>query len=308
MPHVQYTGSRRTTVGRELIEAITKRGDKAIATARNLSSIEDLKSDSVATLQLEVTASQDELNQRAEEAVKAFGRIDVLVHNAGYMQMGTWEDLTPELLQAQFATNFFGPVNLTRAILPHMRSRNAGTVVFVNSTSRLQHFAGVAAYGASKAALDRFVDGLTREVGPAGIKTLSLDIGAFQSSLILEHKAPSNVPPTEHHGQLMDALVGYLPLVHANPVIDITKLANLFVDLVKGEGVAEGREIPLRLPGGPDDLWKELANEQKDIPQTLPVGPDAFEYVKQLSEYGLRKIEMWEDVIKSANVETRAAQ
>ncbi len=163
-------------MGRKLIEAISKRGDKAVATARNISTIEDLKSSTVATVQLDITASQDELNQRAAEAVEAFGQVDVVVHNAGFMQMGTWEDLTPELVQAQFATNFFGPMNLNvsfalsafcaafrsfadfahqRAILPHLRSRKTGTLVFVNSTSSWQHFAGVSAYGASKAALDR---------------------------------------------------------------------------------------------------------------------------------------------------------
>lgn len=63
--------------------------------------------------------------------------------------------LSPELLQAQFATNFFGPFNLTNAVLPHMRERGKGTLIFVNSTSRWQTFAGVSAYGASKAALDR---------------------------------------------------------------------------------------------------------------------------------------------------------
>ena len=83
-----------TGLGRTLVQEVVRRGDRAVATARNISSIEDLKSDGVAVLQLDITASQDELNAKAAEAIKAFGQIDIVVQNAGLFQMGTWEDLT----------------------------------------------------------------------------------------------------------------------------------------------------------------------------------------------------------------------
>ena len=81
-------------MGRQLITTILRRGDKAIATARKLSTIQDLADGGAAVLELDVTASQDELNGKAAEAVKAYGHIDYVVHNAGYQQMGSWEDLT----------------------------------------------------------------------------------------------------------------------------------------------------------------------------------------------------------------------
>lgn len=226
-------------------------------------------------------------------------------------------------MQAQFATNFFGPYNLTHAVLPHMRERGEGTFVFINSTSKWQTFAGVSAYGASKAALDRktmppcvtprrsilngapgFVDGLTTEMGPAGVKVLSLDVGSFESTLTAAHRIAESTPPTEHHGQLMDILKGIFPQLALHPVIDINKLASLAVDLVKGEGLAKGREMPVRFMASFEDLWKRLnAEGSQTIPQSLPVGSDAFGIVKKKCEYTLKMLQDWEEVIKSADVQ-----
>lgn len=83
-----------TGLGRKLAEEVVRRGDKVVATARKISTIEDLKGDKTAILSLDITADQEELDAKAAEAIKAFGQLDVVVQNAGSFQMGAWEDLT----------------------------------------------------------------------------------------------------------------------------------------------------------------------------------------------------------------------
>lgn len=140
-------------------------------------------------------------------------------------------------------------------------------------------------------------------MGPAGIKTLSLDVGSFESTLTSEQKVTGSAPPTEHHGELMGMLKAVFPQLAAHPVIDVSKLASLIVDLVKGEGVAKGRDMPVRYMSGFEDLWKRLnAEGSQTIPQSLPVGSDTFSVVKNKCEYTLKMLQDWEDVIKSADV------
>ena len=127
-----------TGLGRYLALAALARGDKVIATsrARSLGKLDDLKAkapDSVHTMELDVTASLDTLKRAAEEAVKVWGRVDVVVNNAGYIDVGALEERTPEESLNQYQTNVFGALNVSRAFLPYMRERKTGTVVFIGS-------------------------------------------------------------------------------------------------------------------------------------------------------------------------------
>lgn len=148
------------------------------------------------------------------------------------------------------------------------------------------------------------IDGLTMEVGLAGIKVLSLDLGSFASELTAAHKGPSTAPPSIHHTQMMDMIKQVFPLLAANPIIDVNKLATLVYDLVSGQGVAKGKEIPLRYPGGFDQLWERLnAEGTTRVPQQLPIGGDTFDQLKKKCEYQLKMLQDWEAVIKSADVQ-----
>ena len=144
------------------------------------------------------------------------------------------------------------------------------------------------------------IEGFAREVGSVGMKCLLLDAGGFDSQLV--HNAPALKLPSEHHGQLMDMLSQAFTQLVDNPLGDSVKLANLIVDLVKGEGMAQGKEIPLRYPVGPDGLFEEWANMTLDeIPLVLPVGSDALETIKAKCEMTLKVIREWEDVIRSTD-------
>jgi NADP-dependent 3-hydroxy acid dehydrogenase YdfG len=155
--------------GEQFVHSILARGDKVIATGRNLSRLQHLQNTGASILQLDVTDSQEIINDKIAEAISIHGRIDVLVNNAAFIQVGTWEDLSAEDFRAQFETNVFGTLKVTKALLPHFRQRKMGVNVFISSLSGWIGHDFCGAYAGSKFALEgtsqcyekRQVDGLT---------------------------------------------------------------------------------------------------------------------------------------------------
>jgi len=128
------TGSSRG-LGRTLVEAILAAGDKVIATARKPEELKDLSAiygDSIQAVKLDVTSSAD-VEKAVATAVEAFGRIDVLINNAGYGFLGAFEEMSDEEFKGQIETNFWGVVNVTRAILPHLRQQGSGHIIQISS-------------------------------------------------------------------------------------------------------------------------------------------------------------------------------
>jgi NADP-dependent 3-hydroxy acid dehydrogenase YdfG len=114
--------------GRALVDAALARGDRVVATARRVESLADLAGDRVLAVALDVTR-QDQINAAVSAALDRFGRIDVLVNNAGYSTVGAVEEIDVDDLRALMETTFFGAVALTKAVLPHMRERGSGAIV-----------------------------------------------------------------------------------------------------------------------------------------------------------------------------------
>ena len=122
--------------GATFVESILAKGDKVIATARgDISRLDELKQKGAATLSLDVASPQQTIDQVVEEAVKIFGKIDVLVNNAGYIEGAVFEELDEELFTRGWKTNVMGPLNLTRAVVKHMREQKSGTIIFVGSVA-----------------------------------------------------------------------------------------------------------------------------------------------------------------------------
>lgn len=120
--------------GNAFVQSIIAKGDKVIATARgDVSRLKGLKEKGAATLSLDVTAPQQTINEVVDQAVKIYGQIDVLVNNAGYIQGAVTEELDEELLTKALKNNVIGPLNLTRAVIKHMRERKTGTLIFMGS-------------------------------------------------------------------------------------------------------------------------------------------------------------------------------
>ncbi|KAF8584869.1 NAD(P)-binding protein [Ramaria rubella] len=175
-----------TGLGRELALSALARGDKVIATARSTESVKDLQSlypDTCRILQLDVTDTFARISAKANEAVDIWGRIDVVVNNAGHALVATVEEAGVEMLLEMYKTNVFGVVNVTNAFLPYLRQRRSGTVVIVGSRSGWRtRFATNALYGSSKAAIHAIADALAMELRPQGIRVLTVVPGGMRTS------------------------------------------------------------------------------------------------------------------------------
>jgi NAD(P)-dependent dehydrogenase (short-subunit alcohol dehydrogenase family) len=171
--------------GRSLAEEALRRGDKVVATARDPKSLQDLVSiapDRVHALRLDVT-KKEQSQTAIDEAIKQFGRIDVLVNNAGFSIVGAVEETSEEDLRATMETMFFGPAALMNAVLPQLRRQGSGTIVQISSVGGLITAPGFGPYCAAKHALEALSEALAAEVAPFGIRVLIVEPGAFRTQL-----------------------------------------------------------------------------------------------------------------------------
>jgi NAD(P)-dependent dehydrogenase (short-subunit alcohol dehydrogenase family) len=169
--------------GRAIAEAARAHGDRVVATARRPEALADLAGDDVLVVALDVTR-QDQIDAAVQAALDRFGRIDVLVNNAGSGSVGAVEELELDDLRALMDTMFFGAVALTKAALPHMRARGDGAIVQISSQGGQLAPAGFGAYCAAKFALEGLSEALADEVAPLGIRTLIVEPGAFRTGLL----------------------------------------------------------------------------------------------------------------------------
>jgi NAD(P)-dependent dehydrogenase (short-subunit alcohol dehydrogenase family) len=169
--------------GRAIAEAALSRGDSVVATARRADALSELaREERVHVIPLDVTdAAQREA--AVAESLERFGRIDVLVNNAGRTQVGAVEETTDEELRALFDLHFFAPAALTRVVLPHMREQGGGAIVQMSSVGGQVTAPGFGAYCATKFALEGLTETLRDEVAGFGIHTLIVEPGAFRTGL-----------------------------------------------------------------------------------------------------------------------------
>ena len=174
------TGTSRG-FGREWALAALERGDKVAATARDVSSLDDLVEkygDAVLPLPLDVTDREASF-AAVKQAHEKFGRLDVVVNNAGYGHFGFIEEVTEAEARAQIETNLFGALWVTQAALPFLRAQRGGHIIQVSSIGGISAFAGIGLYHASKWALEGFSQALASEVEPFGIKVTLIEPGGF---------------------------------------------------------------------------------------------------------------------------------
>ena len=188
------TGTSRG-FGREWTQAALERGDKVAATARNTDALQDLAEqfgDAVLPLKLDV-ANRDECFAAIKAAHAHFGRLDIVVNNAGYGQFGMVEETSEAEARAQMETNFFGALWVTQAALPYLRAQNSGHILQVSSIGGIAAFPNLSMYHASKWALEGFSDALSQEVAEFGIHVTLIEPGPFStywSGPSAAHSAP----------------------------------------------------------------------------------------------------------------------
>ena len=178
------TGAGRG-MGADIARAALKAGYAVVATARNTDTVTAAlgKDDDLLAVKLDVTDPAD-AEAAAGAAVERFGRIDVLVNNAGNFYAGFFEEISPQDFRAQVETTLFGPVNVTRAVLPVMRAQHSGLVVAISSTAGIAGQEFCTAYAASKFGVEGWIESLTPEVAPFGIRTMLLEPGFFRTQLL----------------------------------------------------------------------------------------------------------------------------
>ncbi|KAJ8473653.1 hypothetical protein ONZ51_g7728 [Trametes cubensis] len=236
--------------GRELVKSAVARGDLVIATARSLGKIQDFEHiETVRTLQLDVTEGLSSIKAKVDQAAGYFGRIDVLVNNAGQGFKTILEEGGSDVLREQFDVNFFGLIDVTNAVLPHMRSRRSGTIVHIGSRSNWSpEIPGIGAYASSKAAVRVYAETLNAEISPFGIRSLIVEPGAFRThSMDAQWSEGTRIA---EYDEMRDAVKARLAAVEKAFRGDPAKAMELLTDVVRGEGKAAGRPWQLYLPIG----------------------------------------------------------
>ncbi|RKH73960.1 SDR family NAD(P)-dependent oxidoreductase [Corallococcus aberystwythensis] len=192
MSKVWFVTGASSGIGAGVVRAALEAGDRVVATARN---VEKLRSaigvqagERLAFVPLDVT-KEEQAQQAVAAAVGQFGRIDVLVNNAGYSLIGNLESLTPAQIEQQFATNFYGVLHVLRAVLPVMRRQRSGRIFNVSSMAGVIGYATVGAYAATKFAVEGLSLSVAQEVERFGIKVTVVEPGFFRTDLL----APQSV-------------------------------------------------------------------------------------------------------------------
>ncbi|KAF2871948.1 putative hydroxybutyrate dehydrogenase [Massariosphaeria phaeospora] len=269
-------------IGETFVQRILARGDKVVATTRgDVSRIAALADAGAKTYSLDVTATESEIKGIVAKILEG-GPIDVIVNNAGYIEAGLAEETSYDHYQAQFATNFFGVVKTTQAVLPHFRENKSGTVVFIGSSGGIGGEPGAGPYCSTKFALEGFHDCMKQEVAHLNIKSVIFELGFFRTKIM----HPDNVlkfrsEPIADYDGIRDLTSQFVDGINGNQPGDPKKAVEIMIDVVKGEGVAAGKEMPDR----------------------LPLGPDCLATMRKRCVGNLTTCNEWEDVIRSTNVE-----
>lgn len=257
------TGTSRG-LGVDIAKAALAAGHQVVATGRNKDAA--LKAigahDNLLTVALDITQPEAAVSA-AQAAMDRFGRIDVLVNNAGNFYAGYFENISDEHLRAQMETNFFGPLNVTRAILPIMRAQRTGQVITISSLAGLIGMEFVAAYAASKFALEGWMESLGFDVAPFGIETMLVEPGFFRTELLIE--GASTIWPeleVEDYAERTKQTVAAWAGMNGQQSGDPAKLAAALVSL------SDSGSLPLRFVAGADAIAaveENLAIIQKQI-------------------------------------------
>jgi NAD(P)-dependent dehydrogenase (short-subunit alcohol dehydrogenase family) len=225
------TGSSRG-LGRSLTAAVLAHGDKVAATARDPKQLNDLVEKypgKIIAIKLDVT-KREEIRDAVAETIALFGRIDVLVNNAGVGIVGAAEAFTDEQVQSQLAINFYAPIDVSRAVLPHMRKQRSGRILQISSVGGRVAGPGLSMYQAAKFGLGGFSEALAKEVAPLGIRVTSVEPGGFRTDW--GGASMSFAPAVEGYENTVDRARNFLTSGSYVPMGDPDKAAKAMIDLV----------------------------------------------------------------------------
>ena len=246
-------------------------GDRVVATARRPERLAELAAEfpqQVLLQPLDVTQPA-QAAKAVQAAVARFGRIDVLVNNAGYGIVGAVEETPDDELRAQMESNFFGAVNVIRAVLPQMRAQRSGAIVNISSMGGQLSYGGFSAYSASKFALEGLSEALAQEMAPFGIKVLIVEPGSFRTSFAGD--ALRHMPVLDAYRDVTGGIRDFAHGMHGTQAGDPAKVPHAVVTALEAD------KTPLR----------------------LQLGADAVEAVRAHSQQLLQDLEAWRSVAEA---------
>lgn len=225
------TGSSRG-LGRSLTAAVLAKGDQVVATARNPDQLNDLVEkypDQIFPVALDVTV-HDQVYQAVADAVAHFGKIDVLVNNAGFGITGAAEAFTDKEVRSQLETNLYAPIEVTRAVLPYMRKERSGSILQISSVGGRVGNPGLTMYQAAKFGLGGFSEALAKEVAPLGIRVTCIEPGGFRTDW--GGASMTFAREVEGYDETVGMMKNYLRSGSFVPVGDPEKAAQVMINLV----------------------------------------------------------------------------
>ena len=231
------TGAGRG-MGVDIATAALAAGNAVVATGRNpeavAKAVGQSQSDALLVVELDITSPQA-AEAAVHAAVDRFGRIDVLVNNAGNFYAGFFEELAAEQMERQLTTTLIGPMNVTRAVLPIMRRQRAGHVITISSSAGLVGFEFGTAYAASKFGIEGWMESLRPEVAPFGIKTTIVNPGFFRTELLTPESTNFAAPSIDDYADRRSGLLDWWNAQNGQQSGDPAKLAKALVTIASEE-------------------------------------------------------------------------
>jgi NAD(P)-dependent dehydrogenase (short-subunit alcohol dehydrogenase family) len=240
------TGAGRG-LGVDIAKAALAAGHAVVATGRDAAKVAAAVGDhdNLLAIKLDVTLPQD-AQAAVEAAVAKFGRIDILVNNAGNFFAGFFEELSPEQIRNQVETLLFGPMNVTRAALPVMRKQRSGLLLTISSTAGIAGQMFCTAYAAAKFGIEGWMESLTAEIAPFGIRTMLVEPGFFRTELLTDDSTTYAEPTIDDYAEQTREIVAAWKSMDGKQGGDPAKLADALLKLVAL------KEPPTRFAAGAD--------------------------------------------------------
>lgn len=252
-------------LGRSLVKQLLSKGYKVAATSRNIDDLRKIATDAD-FLPLAVDLKNENSVQAAvKETISRFGRIDVLVNNAGYGQIGSIEELSDAEARSSFDVNVFGLLNVTRSILPHMRAQQAGHILNISSIAGFTgSFPGFGIYCATKFAVDGLSESLAAEVKPFGISVTIVSPGYFRTDFLTSGSLGLPANPLDTYESVRATQQAHQQEINGNQTGDPEKAVAALIDIAAAENA------PLHLFLGEDAYnlaYQKIAAVEADLEQ-----------------------------------------
>jgi NAD(P)-dependent dehydrogenase (short-subunit alcohol dehydrogenase family) len=262
--------------GLALVKLLLSNGDKVAATSRNAADIEKQLTghqENLLALTVDLT-NEESVNDAINQTVKKFGHLDVVVNNAGYLILGSFEELSALEFRHSMEVNVFGTVNVIRAAMPHLRKQKSGHIINLSSVAGYKGYGNAGGYNSAKFAVIGISESLAEEVKPFGIKVTVVAPGYFRTSFLEKNSF----------------------LIVQNRIEEYNGEA-----LVTAMQQADGNQ-----PGDPDKLVAALVNivNEPNPPVHLLMGPDAYQITTATRQAEAEEFEQWKHITLSTNFES----